>query len=511
MPNIDDIFEKYKTDGNAELLSEIERIIQDKNSEGLWDKGIQNESQNLLAVLLYEYSSSIQSLTSGRIKAIDVVNKLASEMGIFRFGDYQIDQSKGIDDSFVLYDGNPVTSEQYKIATRVDSDFGAHAPTYVDSDGKIKCAVVLFDNRQNFVDSTGISHTLKGIDLQNLSDIRGTIFHEWTHVMEKCIVQASELTSDDIVHIDGDSKYINAMVDNSQSMQDFENYIANVDNLISSNATITFGGISTIEINQNKNPHNRIMHNLISEGATEYIARLVTEMVGDNVKHPDRYETQVDIIRKIFESQGIDEALTTYFTEPHKLISKLESMKVKDTDMLHYLSDFVNLVPDVKGTVKEELRHNGVHDENIIKANLKRLFAQLSGFWRNNPNATEQDNMRMVNSLIAQLGGHVSRQTHDLIVREVGYPAYKQECDSILESAFPKRDRSEIQFFHDQKLDGFYQDIKTGRYSISEQQIGKATVNASTTQKSNAQNQITRDEQEIDKGEIKESRMLNNR
>ena len=45
--------------------------------------------------------------------------------------------------------------------------------------------------------------------------------------------------------------------------------------------------------------------------------------------------------------------------------------------------------------------------------------------------------------------------------------------------------------------------MKTGIYSISEQQIGKATVNVSTTQKSNAQNklQVTRDEQEIDKGE----------
>ncbi|MBP3502245.1 MAG: hypothetical protein J6K42_02040 [Clostridia bacterium] len=200
----------------------------------------------------------------------------------------------------------------------------------------------MFDNRQNFVNSAGISYTLSGIDLHDLSDIRGTIFHEWTHVMEKSILQASELTSDDIVHIDGDSKYINAMVDNSQSMQDFGNYIANVNNLISSNATITFNGISTIEINQNKNPHNRIMHNQISEGATEYIARLVTEMVGDKVIDPDRYKTQVDFVRKIFESLGVDEALTTYFTAPHKLISKLENMKVKDTDVLHYLSDFVD-------------------------------------------------------------------------------------------------------------------------------------------------------------------------
>ena len=501
MPNIDDIFEKYKTDGNAELLSEIERIIQDKNSEGLWDKGIQNESQNLLAVLLYEYSSSIQSLTSGRIKAIDVVNKLASEMGIFRFGDYRIDKSKGIDDSFVLYDGNPVTSEQYKIATRVDGDFGAHAPTYVDSDGKIKCAVVLFDNRQNFVDSTGISHTLKGIDLQNLSDIRGTIFHEWTHVMEKCIVQASELTSDDIVHIDGDSKYINAMVDNSQSMQDFENYIANVDNLISSNTQITFGGISTIEINHSKDPQNRIMHNQISEGATEYIARLVMETVGDKVIDPDRYKIQVEFVGKIFESLGIDEALTMYFTEPHKLISKLEKMKVKDTDMLHYLSDFVNFMPDVRDAVEEELQLNGV-SKNNIKTILTDLFVELSEFWKDNPNATKQDNMSKVNDLITRIGVQVSGQTHNLIVRAVEeYPAYKQECYSILESAFPKRDRSEIQFFHDQRSEEYFDDMQTGRYSISEQQIGKATVNVSTTQKSNAQNQITRDEQEIDKGE----------
>lgn len=502
MQNIDDIFDKYKTDGDAEPLSEIEKIVAEKSSKGSWDRGIENESQNLLSVLLYEYSSSIESLTKGRIKAIDVVNKLSTEMGIFRFGDYRIDQSKGIDDSFVLYDGNPVTSEQYKIETRVKKNLGAHAPTYIDRDGKIKCAVVLFDNKQNYVDSSGASHTLKGIDLQNLSDIRGTVFHEWTHVMEKCIVQASELTSDDIVHINGDSKYINAMVD-SQSIQDFENYIANVDNLISGNATITFGGISTIEINHSKDPQNRIMHNQISEGTTEYIARLVTEMVGDKVIHPDRYETQVDFARRIFESQGIDEALTMYFTEPHKLISKLENMKVKDTDVLHYLSDFVDFMPKVKEAAEGELKNNGV-SENIIKVRLTNVVAKLSGFWRNNPNATKQDNMKMVNNLITQLGGNVSNQTYDLIVRTVEeYPAYKQECYSILESAFPKRVRSEIQIFHDQRSEEYFDDMQTGRYSISEQQIGKATAGIPTIKKSEAQRQVTRDEQELEQGIVK--------
>lgn len=95
----------------------LKKIVADKSAKDSWDRGIENESQNLLSVLLYEYSSSIESLTNGRIKAIDVVNKIA---------------------------GDPVTSEKYKIATRVEENFGAHAPTYVDSDGKTKCAVVLF-------------------------------------------------------------------------------------------------------------------------------------------------------------------------------------------------------------------------------------------------------------------------------------------------------------------------------------------------------------------------------
>ena len=57
-----------------------------------------------------------------------------------------------------------------------------------------------------------------------------------------------------------------------------------------------------------------------------------------------------------------------------------------------------------------------------------------------------------------------------------------------------------IRFFHDQKSDEFFQDMKIGRYSISEQQIGKATVNEPTAKKGEAQRQVTRDEQELEQG-----------
>ena len=57
-----------------------------------------------------------------------------------------------------------------------------------------------------------------------------------------------------------------------------------------------------------------------------------------------------------------------------------------------------------------------------------------------------------------------------------------------------------IIFFHDQKSDRYYQDMRTGRYSISEQEIGKATVNVQTTEKSKAQSQVIKDEQELEQG-----------
>lgn len=57
-----------------------------------------------------------------------------------------------------------------------------------------------------------------------------------------------------------------------------------------------------------------------------------------------------------------------------------------------------------------------------------------------------------------------------------------------------------IIFFHDQKSDRYYQDMRTGRYSISEQEIGKATVNVQTTEKSKAQRQVIKDEQELEQG-----------
>ena len=253
-----------------------------------------------------------------------------------RFGDFK----QGKDDN-ISYDGLSVTSSDYMKKCRVDSKFGAHDLTYEDKDGANKSAIVLFDDKQKTL-TDGKEQELSGINLQDLADIRATIFHEWTHVIERCKVKVSQLTREDIVHQAGNSIYINSMLSPELSKQELEDYVANIDTLLQSDAEIPFGGISTIELNNQKNPNQRIMHNQISEGATEFIARKVMENIGEKVPHSDRYSEQVKIIGSIFEGKGLPDYLTMYLINPHKLTKILENEKVGNKDKLHYISDYIN-------------------------------------------------------------------------------------------------------------------------------------------------------------------------
>ena len=58
-------------------------------------------------------------------------------------------------------------------------------------------------------------------------------------------------------------------------------------------------------------------------------------------------------------------------------------------------------------------------------------------------------------------------------------------------------------YFHDQKTEGYFQDMQTGIYSISEQQIGKATINTPTQMKDKVKNQEQRDEQSLQQEDLK--------
>ena len=70
---------------NPDLFLQIKERVE---GEANWDKGINPETEGLTIMLLYEYSTAIETMTNGKISAVEVIDKLSSQMGTFRFGDF---------------------------------------------------------------------------------------------------------------------------------------------------------------------------------------------------------------------------------------------------------------------------------------------------------------------------------------------------------------------------------------------------------------------------------------
>lgn len=425
--DIKDIVEKDKAE-DPKLFEYIGRLVDKKAREGKWDKGIDEESEDLTQMLIYEYATSLEKITKGKVSAKFVVDKLASQMGKMRYGEYK----KGLDED-VTYDNVPVTSKEYTEMCRVKSNFGAHAPTYVE-DGKEKCAIVLFDNSQQY-DYNGKPVTLTGIDLSNLSDVRGTAFHEWSHIMEKCFIKASDLKKEDIIYKEGDSTYINACLSPDLTMEEYKDYIANVDNLLQSDEEVMFGGISTIEINERKSPNRRIMHNQISEGATELLSRLVMKEVGDEVIDPTRYENKVKFVEKVFRSQGIDEAVATYVTDSRALTRELEDKKINGQSLLHYSSRHLDFLGNVEGVLARDVISKGVEPEI-----LEGVKGKLIEFWKAHPESTNADKGVVFNEIIDNLPVELSKPARRTLVQAISYQDRDREFRAAIDREFPVKE-----------------------------------------------------------------------
>lgn len=425
--DIKDFVEKYKAE-DPKLFEYIGRLVDKKAQEGKWDKGIYEESEDLTQMLIYEYATSLEKITKGKVSAKFVVDKLASQMGKMRYGEYK----KGLDED-VTYDNVPVTSKEYTEMCRVRSNFGAHAPTYIE-DGREKCAIVLFDNTQQY-DYDGRPITLTGIDLSNLSDVRGTAFHEWSHIMEKCFIKASDLKKEDIIYKEGDSTYINACLSPDLTMEEYKDYIANVDNLLQSDEEVMFGGISTIEINERKSPNRRIMHNQISEGATELLSRLVMKEVGDEVIDPTRYEDKVKFIEKVFKSQGIDEAVATYVTDSRALTRELEDKKINGQSLLHYSSRHLDFLGNVEGVLARDVISKGVEPEI-----LEGVKGRLIEFWKTHPESTNADRGVVFNEIIDSLPVELSKPARRTLVQAISYQDRDREFRAAIDREFPVKE-----------------------------------------------------------------------
>lgn len=425
--DIKDFVEKYKAE-DPKLFEYIGRLVEEKAQEGKWDKGIDEESEDLTQMLIYEYATSLEKITKGKVSAKFVVDKLSKQMGKMRYGEYK----KGLDED-VTYDNVPVTSREYTEMCRVRSNFGAHAPTYVE-DGKEKCAIVLFDNSQQY-DYNGKPVTLTGIDLSNLSDVRGTAFHEWSHIMEKCFIKASDLKKEDIIYKEGDSTYINACLSPDLTMEEYKDYIANVDNLLQSDEEVMFGGISTIEINERKSPNRRIMHNQISEGATELLSRLVMKEVGDEVIDPTRYANKVKFVERVFKSQGIDGAVATYVTDSRALTRELEERKIDGQSLLHYSSRHLDFLGNAEGTLARDILSKGAEPEI-----LEDVKGKLMEFWKTHPESTNADRGVVFNEIIDSLPVELSKPARRTLLQAISYQDRDREFRAAIDREFPVKE-----------------------------------------------------------------------
>ena len=121
--DIKPIVEKYKTEDTKGLWDKIGKIIEEK--EGKWDTGLDDSTSELTQMLVYEYATSLEAITEGKLTAEFVIDKLSKLMGTFRLGDFK----QGQDDN-IKYDQESVTSEAYKKHARIDGNFGAHQVDY---------------------------------------------------------------------------------------------------------------------------------------------------------------------------------------------------------------------------------------------------------------------------------------------------------------------------------------------------------------------------------------------
>ncbi len=407
-------YEKQDTEG---LLSYISDIIDSKGSR--WERSVESEKCELTKMLIYEYVTSLEKLSGGRLSSKFLVDKLASRLHTLRYGSFR----KGQDDE-IMYGNRSVTSEEYNKKRP-----GAHTIS-VNEDNVVQDAVVLFDGRQIGFDG----RRLNGIDFTDLDDIRHTIFHEWTHVMEKSLIPREKLSSDEIIHRDGDSIYINSSASaDFDSLDYYFKYIEEAEQ--NSEKPVLFGGVSTIEINPQKSSR-RIMHNQISEGFTEYIARLVMDKVGVKTRDTGRYATQVEFADKVFKNRGIESTVTDYLTSSNIIISELEKGKIHGTDLLHYYQHIESLLSSVDRTA---VRFFGK------EADLLRN--QVQKFWENPPTHEEADGF--VNKIIEEIcakdesfSEQDKNMTHDMFYNAIYFPSIKKEYIDEIESHYKDKKMS---------------------------------------------------------------------
>ena len=324
------LIEKYeKIDGISEKMDYIRKKI-----EGLdWDNsilvekkdGTKDQIDDVTTMLLYEYASSLEELSG--VPFEQIVDKITSINGKVRLGNW-----RSPNDDILKYDNSSVTSSDYQNGER--KKFGAQAITYVTSENpnekpKNQKALVLYSNQDEY------GNKQNGIDLNNLNDIRQTLFREWTHVMEMELVNEND-----------DNEYVL----NGRTFRGAEK-LSNGEVWHTGLVTREFGKnltiVQDIDRKKGKQPRSRIMHNQITEGVVELIARkILRNVIGkertDKEIDDSRYMAHVNIAQTMMDSYGEKDFISKFITTPSKLTRDFELARIGREDALHYMADFVD-------------------------------------------------------------------------------------------------------------------------------------------------------------------------
>ena len=164
---------------NPSRLGQVRKFLESKENE--WDKDVKTEDgfaiKDLTLLLVYEYCTATEIITNGRISFEKALEKLAQidkfRLGEPKIGDEIVIYGKSVNDPEAI----SIISDEYNEKRKV---IGAQYTNYVDEGGNLRSAAFIF-GKKLLKDG---SYTT-GMDFDDLSEIRQTVFHEWNHNAEQ--------------------------------------------------------------------------------------------------------------------------------------------------------------------------------------------------------------------------------------------------------------------------------------------------------------------------------------
>lgn len=420
-------------------------LVKDKieQTKGNWDttidlvSGSYRDSVDISQLLAYEYCLASERITDGKVTFEAMLDKLFDGVKKFRIGnpvlgmDDECLYGKGFDDTTAI----PVTSKLYRMVMNA----GAQHLDYF-KDGKFTGAVFIYERGtiKGFAkDENGnpVDMKIDGIDFSDLSkgqslltNLRQTVFHEWTHNAEKEVIDSTSSTIDYEYQSEDGKKYrnyerINSYVtsENIGNLQEPQyiistqrdsqgnrkRYFQDKNGNLRPLGEVKFGldtkqlgteycfssGLTTREVMPNGETR---MHNIITEGFVEETARAMIRAIDPQVRDIDeeKYPEYVEMAKKVIESRDVNlgengqgKTYEDFLMHSSELKRDLESRTVvlddgSKVDGLHYISNYADRVQSRQTRKSQFYRNmpNVAGKLNLSKAQIDEV--RQSNLWQ---------------------------------------------------------------------------------------------------------------------------------